>query len=89
MPVKSFSSTLSQRGQCVIPSPLRKQLRLSGGEDLIFWINERGHLEAEPARQARARAYKNFNHEADALAESLSDSWCEHDAEEIVANQRR
>jgi bifunctional DNA-binding transcriptional regulator/antitoxin component of YhaV-PrlF toxin-antitoxin module len=72
MTKKTFSSTVSEQGQCIIPAPLRKRLQLLTGEELVFWINERGHLEAEPAHMARSRSYRTFNTEADAIADSLS-----------------
>lgn len=89
MTKKTFSSSVSDQGQCIIPAPLRKRLQLSAGEDLVFWINERGHLEAEPARMARSRAYRIFNNEADALAGALSEVMPSRDSEDIVSDLRR
>ena len=89
MAKKTFSSTVSDEGQCIIPAPLRKRLQLLHGEELVFWINERGHLEAEPAHLARSRSYRSFNTEADAIADSLSKAMPNRDSEEIVSDLRR
>lgn len=89
MTKKTFSSAVSDQGQCIIPAPLRARLQLSAGEDLVFWINERGHLEAEPARMTRARSYRAFNSEADAIADALSETMPNRDSEEIVSDLRR
>jgi bifunctional DNA-binding transcriptional regulator/antitoxin component of YhaV-PrlF toxin-antitoxin module len=89
MTKKTFTSTVSGGGQCIIPAPLRKRLQLSAGEDLVFWINERGHLEAEPAHVSRSRSYRAFNNEADALADALSKEMPDRDSEEIVSDLRR
>ncbi len=89
MPKKLFPVAISENGQCEIPAPLRKKLQLSSGESLVFWINERGHLEAEPAHEARSRSYKQFNTEADIIAESLANSWPHLNAEDFIAQQRR
>ena len=84
-----FSAAISERGQVVIPIALRKRVGLSAGDELVWWVNARGHLEAEPARALRARAHKSFLAEARAIAEETVDQWSDKSVEEIMGEIRR
>jgi|GEM_PF-3613761 len=86
---ETFSAAISERGQVVIPIALRKRVGLNTGDELIWWVNAHGHLEAEPARAARARAHRALLAEMKAMAEETSDQWLNQSVEEIMENVRR
>ena len=86
---ETYSAAISERGQVVIPIALRKRVGLATGDELIWWVNAQGHLEAEPARAVRARAHKFLLAEARAIAEETADQWPDKSAAEIVGENRR
>lgn len=86
---QTFSASISERGQAVIPIALRKRMGLSTGDELVWWVNAQGHLEAEPARAVRARVHKSFLAEARAIAEETAEHWSDKSVEEIMREIRR
>lgn len=86
---ETFSAAISERGQVVIPIALRKRVGLATGDELVWWVNAQGHLEAEPARAVRARAHKVLLAEARAIAEETADQWPDESAAQIVGENRR
>ncbi len=61
----TYSTTLSNRGQVVIPAPLRELLGLNAGSRIIFEPTEQGTLEirqgeAIETRLERIRAYAKY-----------------------------
>jgi bifunctional DNA-binding transcriptional regulator/antitoxin component of YhaV-PrlF toxin-antitoxin module len=89
VPEETFTAAISERGQVVIPIALRKRVGLSTGDELVWWVNAHGHLEAEPARAVRARAHKSFLAEARAIADETADQWPDKSVEEILGDIRR